>query len=80
VITFNPIASTILKWLRFKFVRWMHCVHYSALLKNGLGLFNIVRFPWLWHTPSLADVTMEIKAYTLLKALKLIKLNEIKSC
>jgi hypothetical protein len=22
--TFNPIASTILKWLRFKVLRWMH--------------------------------------------------------
>jgi hypothetical protein len=26
-IIFNPIASTILKWLGFKFVRWKHDVH-----------------------------------------------------
>jgi hypothetical protein len=31
-----------------------------------------VGFPWLQHTPSLADVTMEIKEGTLLKAQKLI--------
>jgi hypothetical protein len=73
VITCNPIASTILKWLRFKFVT-MHYLHYSALLNNCLVLFSIVSFPWLQHTPSLADVNMEIKARTLLKAPKL---NEI---
>jgi hypothetical protein len=49
----------------------MHYPHYSALFNNGLGLFGIVGFPQLQHTPSLADVTMEIKEYTLLKAVKL---------
>jgi hypothetical protein len=65
--TFNPIASTILKRLRFKFLRLMHYLHHSALLDNGLGLFSIVGFPWLHHTPSLADVTTETKACTLLQ-------------
>jgi hypothetical protein len=64
VITFNPIASTFLKWLRFKFVRWLHYLQHSALLDNELGLFSIVGFPWLQHTPSLVDLTMEIKACT----------------
>jgi hypothetical protein len=40
----------------------MHYLHHSALLNSGLGLFGIVGFPWLHHTPSLADVTMEINA------------------
>jgi hypothetical protein len=71
VTKFNPIASTILKWLRFKSVRWMHYLHHSALLNNELGLFSTVGFPWLHHTPPLADVTMEIKACTLPKAVKL---------
>jgi hypothetical protein len=53
VTTFNPIASIILKWLRFKFVRWMHYLHLSALLRNALGLCSIVGFPWLHHTISL---------------------------
>jgi len=53
VIIFNPIASTILKWLRFKVVRWVHYLHHSALLKSGLELYSIVGFPWLQHIPSL---------------------------
>jgi hypothetical protein len=44
--TYNPIASTTLKWLRFKVVRWMQYLHHSALLNNGLGLFSIDGFPW----------------------------------
>jgi hypothetical protein len=31
------------------------------LLSNGLGLLIIVGVPWFQHTPSLADVTLEIK-------------------
>jgi hypothetical protein len=38
----------------------------SALLKNELGLVNIVGFPWLHHIPSLADETMKTKVCTLL--------------
>jgi len=33
----------------------------SALLVSGLGLFSVVGFPWLHHTPSSADVTMGTK-------------------
>jgi hypothetical protein len=65
--TFNPLASTTLKWLRFKVVRWMQYLHHSALLNNGLGLFSIVWFPWLHHIQYFADVTMETNACTLLK-------------
>jgi hypothetical protein len=43
--TSNPIASTNLNWSRFKFVWWMHYLHHSALLNNGLGLFTIAGFP-----------------------------------
>jgi hypothetical protein len=63
VIIFNPIASTILKWLKFEFVR-------SALLNSGLRLFSIVRFPWLHRIPSLA-VTIGTKACNLPNAVKL---------
>jgi hypothetical protein len=44
VPTFSPVASTTLKWLRFKFERWRQYLHLSALLNNGLGLFSIVGF------------------------------------
>jgi hypothetical protein len=37
VTSFNSIASDILKWLKFKVVRWMQYLHHSALLNNGLG-------------------------------------------
>jgi hypothetical protein len=39
--TFNPIALTILKWLRFKVMMW---VHHSALLNSGLGLITLLGF------------------------------------
>jgi hypothetical protein len=29
-IIFNPIASTILKWLKFKLLRWMQYIHQSV--------------------------------------------------
>jgi hypothetical protein len=64
VIIFNSIASNILKWLRFKLLRWIHYLHQSALLNDGLGLLSVVSFPWLHHIPSIADVTMETKVYT----------------
>jgi hypothetical protein len=50
--TFNPIASTTLKLLRFKVGRWIQYVHHSALLNNGLGLFSIVGLSWLHHIRS----------------------------
>jgi hypothetical protein len=63
---FSSIGLTTLKWLKFKFVKWMHYLHHSAMLNNGLELFSIVGLPWLHHIPSLADVTMETKACTVL--------------
>jgi hypothetical protein len=42
---FNPIASNILKRLRFKFVWWIHYWNYLALFNNGFGLFSTVEFP-----------------------------------
>jgi len=56
---FNPVALTILKWLRFNLLRLMNCLHHSALLNNGLGLISIVGFSWLLHITYLGDVTME---------------------
>jgi hypothetical protein len=40
---------------------------FSLAQEFVLGLFSIVGFPWLHHTSSLFDVTMEIKARTLLQ-------------
>jgi hypothetical protein len=37
-----------------------------SLASNGLGLFSIVGYPWLHHKQSLADVSTETKACTLL--------------
>jgi hypothetical protein len=45
----------------------MHYLHDPALLNYELDLLNIVGFPWLHQAPPLADVTMEIKACTLLR-------------
>jgi hypothetical protein len=61
-ITSNPIVLTILKWFRFKTMRWMQYLHHSALFDYGLGFMGIVGFPWLQHIPYLADVTMETNA------------------
>jgi hypothetical protein len=60
----NSISLTILKWLRVKFLSWTH-LHNSTLLSSVLGFFNTVRYQWLHHIPSSADVTMENKACTL---------------
>jgi hypothetical protein len=64
VIIFNPIFLAILKWLRFKLLRWMHYLHHLALLSNGLGLFSIFWYPWILNIPSLVDFAIEIKACT----------------
>jgi hypothetical protein len=45
VIIFNSIASTILKWLKFKVVMRIYYLHHPTLLNNGLGLFSTVGFP-----------------------------------
>jgi hypothetical protein len=37
-VIFNPISSTILKWLRLKVVSWRHDV--QPCTANGLGLFD----------------------------------------
>jgi hypothetical protein len=42
----------------------MHYLHHSALLNNGLELFNTVGFPWLYHIPSLADFAIETTVCT----------------
>jgi hypothetical protein len=68
VITLYPIASTTLKWLMFKVVRWIQNLHYSALLNNGLGLFSIVGVISLHHIQSLAYVTMQTRPCSLLSS------------
>jgi hypothetical protein len=50
---------------------------FPALLNSGLGLFSIVWFQWLPHITYLANVTVEIKVYTLPKEVKL-GIHEIK--
>jgi hypothetical protein len=67
VKTIDPIVSITLKLFTFKFLRWMHYLHYSASPDNGLELFSIVGYPWLYHIQTLDDVSMGIKACTLPK-------------
>jgi hypothetical protein len=71
VLTFNSIASTGLKLFTFKFISRMHYLHHAAFLNSRLVLFSIVGFPWLRHTPSVANVTMEVKACALREEVKL---------
>jgi hypothetical protein len=52
-------------WSRFKFV--VIALTASFSLAQQWVCIILVGFPWLRHTPSLADVTMEIKACTLQK-------------
>jgi hypothetical protein len=47
-------------------VKWMQYLKHSAFFNNGLGLYDIVGYPWLHHIQSLAHITMETKACTLL--------------
>jgi hypothetical protein len=49
-IYFNPVVSTILKWLRFKAARLMHYLYHSALLNNGLGLFALLGFRYITYS------------------------------
>jgi hypothetical protein len=44
VTTFDPITSIILKWLRFKCVRWMHYLYDSALLNSGWDCLALLGF------------------------------------
>jgi hypothetical protein len=60
----NPIAPTSSKWLRFKVLKWIQCLHNSTLLNNGLGFKSVVGFSWLHHILSVADVSMETNACT----------------
>jgi hypothetical protein len=54
-IFFNPIASTILKWLKFKVVSWRHDFQpCTAMVWDCL----IVGLLWLHHIQSLAIVTV----------------------
>jgi len=54
-VIFNPISSTILKWLRFKVVSWRHDFQpCTAMVWDCL----IVGLLWLHHIQSLANVTM----------------------
>jgi hypothetical protein len=64
VIIFNPISSTVLKWLRFKAVSWVHDFQpCTAMVWDCL----IVALVWLHHIQSIANVTMTTNAYNLLQ-------------
>jgi hypothetical protein len=62
-VIFNPISSTILKWLRFKVVGWRHDFQLcTAIVWDCL----IVGLLLLHHIKSLANVTMATIACNLL--------------
>jgi hypothetical protein len=44
----------------------MHYLQHSVFIKNWLGLFSIIGFPWSQHIPFLADVNMETNSCSLL--------------
>jgi hypothetical protein len=54
-IIFNPISSTVLKWLRFKVVSWRHDFELCTAM-----VWDCFIVGWLWldHLQSLANVTM----------------------
>jgi hypothetical protein len=54
-VIFNSIASTILKWLQFKFVSWRHDFQLSAAMVWDCLILWLL---WLHHIQSLANVTM----------------------
>jgi hypothetical protein len=54
-VIFNPIFSTILKWLRFKVVTWRHV---SQPCTEMVWDCLTVGLLWLHHIQSLANVTM----------------------
>jgi hypothetical protein len=54
-VIFNPISSTILKWLRFKVVSWRQDFQpFIAMVWDYL----FVGLLWLHHIQSLANVTV----------------------
>jgi hypothetical protein len=58
-VIFNPISSTILKWLSFKVVSWRHDFQpCTAMVWDCL----IVGLLWLHHIQPLANVAMETVA------------------
>jgi hypothetical protein len=60
-IVFNPISSTILKWLLFKPVSWGHDFQPWFGIVWWLGYYwdcMIVGLFWLHHIQSLANFTM----------------------
>jgi hypothetical protein len=62
-VIFNPISSTILKWLRFIAVSWRHDFQpFTAVVWDCL----IVELLWLHHIQSLANVTVAAIACNLL--------------
>jgi hypothetical protein len=62
-IIFNPISSTILKWLMFKFVSWRHDFQSYTAMVWGCLIVGLLR---LHHMQSLANVTMATIACNLL--------------
>jgi hypothetical protein len=62
-VFFNPISSTILKWLRFKIIIWRHDFQpFTAMVWDCL----IVGLLWLHHIQYLPNVTMATIACNLL--------------
>jgi hypothetical protein len=63
-VIFDPMSSTILKWLRFRVVSWGHdfqlctAMVWDCLIVGLLLELFVVRLLWLHHIQSLAYVTM----------------------
>jgi hypothetical protein len=70
-IIFNPISSTILKWLRFKVVSWRHDFQPCTAMIWDCFIAALLLF---------SVVTMATKLYAAVISVKLssIELNEVK--
>jgi hypothetical protein len=53
---FNPISSTVLKWLRFKVISWKHDFQPCTAMVWDCFIVGLL---WLHHIQSVANVTME---------------------
>jgi hypothetical protein len=59
-VIFNPISSTILKWLRLKVVSWRH--DFQPCTSMVLDCLTVGLLLWLHHIQSLANVPMATTA------------------
>jgi hypothetical protein len=48
-LIFNPIPLTVLKWRRFKLLRWVQNLHHAALNYQGLSGKHVIQTIAVWQ-------------------------------